>query len=153
MAPTLKDVFVTALCTRESYNNWRRRDILSKEDTLSRRSALEVTFLSALVSAGLDPQEAKPEVERWLREEAKHELAPGWIGNPRTRRGRGIGKFADATFSRLASETSLADEDAPAGWHGDAVKEVMPAAVLVFIDRAALVRRVDALFSKSGRKG
>lgn len=162
MAPTLTDVLTIAECSRDDFNNWKRRGAFTTtlpeatpgvSQELSRKTALELAFLSALAAAGFEPMEVRRETARWLKEESAGTLAPAWAANPNSRRrgkpavqlGMGFGDFATANVDGLS--VMLADEieggyrDGPKGEH-------RPATVLVLIDRAEIVRRIDELYGR-----
>jgi hypothetical protein len=163
MPPTLAQIIELAGCTRDDFNNWKRRKVLITKMPkshqgipleLGKRNALEVAFMAALTSVGFDPYASMPEVARWLNEIGGDKFASLWVANPRAAKppgsplGRGFGN-PKTSFDHLKLESGLADEDSPAGWHGDSVVEPKPATTLVMIDRAEIVRRIDALFAEA----
>ncbi|MCW5704104.1 MAG: hypothetical protein KIT82_16160 [Bradyrhizobium sp.] len=155
MPPTLSEVLSVVECTRDDFNNWKRREILGTRlpnsrsgvaQEISRKTALEMAFLSALISGGFDTATASIQTAKWLREEATGKLTPAWAGNPRNKQSIEFGGFDKQTCEGLAA--ALADQ-IEAGYVGaEKTGEFMPATMLVVIDRAAIVRRVDRLYSE-----
>jgi hypothetical protein len=159
MAPTLSEVLSVVECTRDDFNNWKRRDILATRlpnsragvaQEISRKTALEMAFLSALISGGFDTASAAAEVAKWLREEASGKLAAGWAGNPRRpgadNLGLAFGGLEKLTFFDLAA--ALSDDDDTGYVGGSRGGEFAPATMLVIIDRAEIVKRVDHLYAE-----
>ena len=165
MSPTLSEVLPIAKCSRDDFQNWRRRDGFSTElpptkagvaQELTRENALELSFVSVLTSAGYEPAEAKREAARWVKEEAQGTLAQAWATNPLSARrlpGRiaGVRKAADRRSLSADAINSLwidLPDQIESGWVGEADKnEAQRATALVLIDRAEIVRRVDQLFA------
>lgn len=158
MAPKLSEVLSVVECSRDDFNNWKRRDILTTRlpnsragvaQEISRKTALELAFLSALTSGGFDTATAVIETAKWLSEEASGKLAPRWAGNPRHPGGNTLGfsfeVLDDKALSNLAVNLS---DDIEGGYAGERSGKFIPATTLVIIDRSAIVRRVDRLYSE-----
>lgn len=159
MAPTLSEVLSVVECTRDDFNNWKRRDILSTRlpnsragvaQEVSRKTALELAFLSALTSGGFDIATAVIETANWLREETAGKLAPRWAGNPRHPGGNTIGFSFEVLNDRALSNLAVAlSDDEPVGYSGEAkVGKSVPATMLVIIDRGEIVRKIDQLYTE-----
>jgi hypothetical protein len=153
--PTLTELLKHTGATRADYNNWTRQDFLKLDAKVHRRAALldrpaalEFAFFAALRRA-FAPAAAALEVARWMKDEKnKGKFARYWIGNPAQDRpltsplGMTLGSIKSVTD--LAYHSDLADA-IRGGWGGSPEPEIIPAATLVIIDRAAIVERVDAL--------
>jgi DNA-binding transcriptional ArsR family regulator len=168
MLATLTQVLGIANWSRDDFNNWKRRADFWTDmppttpgvaQELSRENALEVAFLAAVAEVGADPYYGtRLEVLRWLREEKSGKLTPAWAANPQAARakalkggqpiGQGFRNFAEANVGKLA--LNLRDEPTQIPRQGKAGHETKPATVLVLIDRAEIVRRIDTLFEKGG---
>lgn len=166
MTATLTQVLSIANWSRDDFNNWKRRAgfwTYMPETTpgvaqeLSRESALEIAFLAAVAEVGANPYYGtRLEVKRWLLEEKSGKFPPAWAANPQAARvkalkggqpiGQGFRNFAEANVGKLA--LTLPDEPAWLPTQGKAVRESKPATVLVLVNRAEIVRRIDELFEK-----
>src|SRR5690349_1061069 len=89
---TLPEVLTIVQCTRDDFNNWHRRGILSTKfpkatagipRVVTRENALELAFLAALVKCGIEPLAASHEVQRWLYAERRSRVSRYWATNPR----------------------------------------------------------------------
>jgi hypothetical protein len=163
-------VLPLAACTRDDFNNWRRRGIYRSSlpetrkgvpQELGRNNALELAFLAAIIRAGFDPLDAKIEVSRWIKELSAGKLAPAWVANPRRKRtstaaalGLGFGTFNETNIYAVAGISGLNDAGPgdESGWNDEAPKQVPPAAVLVFVNRAEIIRRIDNLFTADAKE-
>jgi hypothetical protein len=163
MAVTLTQVLRVAKWSRDDFNNWKRRVGFSTKmqetspgvaQELSRQNALEVAFLAAISNTGAAPYNSKLRVEQWLREEKRGKLPEGWAANPQSLEalaayGVPIRNFAKADAGKLALNLPDAQPNRPK--LPNSMYESKPATVLVLIDLAEIVRRIDALFEKTER--
>lgn len=130
---TLSEVLETAGCSRDDFNNWRRRDVLKttfRETTpgvplvLSKANALEVSFVAAFVRAGASPTSAAA-YARPLLEHCRQGILRRWLIFP-----------GGDLSSAKASDLPKIDE----------LQRDFGATALTFICVEELVRKVDAIF-------
>lgn len=105
----------------------------------SRANVLEISFRVALMRGGVSAAEAAALAAEWVAKESAGKLAAYWAANPRDVFGHGL---RGCTLDFSAGETTAADlaallPDSP-------MDQSEPAATLVVINRAEIVRRVDA---------
>jgi hypothetical protein len=159
MAVTLTQALDVAYWTRDDFNNWKRRVGFSTRmpetspgvtQMLSRDNVLEIALLAAASEFRVEPAYAKYRVEHWLREEKRGTLPAAFAVNPQSLEayaayGLPVRSFAKAEVGKLALK--LPDIQ-PKHEQRFKKREPRPATVLMLIDLAEIVRRVDALFEK-----
>jgi hypothetical protein len=161
--PTLNEVITLARCSRDEFNNWRRGHHLSWVGQTSQgipidmpqKAALALAFLAPLVRVGVPPSIASGFVRDWVKSEENDKLERYWRVNPssdRWRRGDFSGHTSsrDFSFEGVRDEPALLDQTDGAEWTSEVGEDRdLSATVLVTIDRAEIVSRVDTLFGRS----
>jgi hypothetical protein len=164
MASTLQEIADAAATSYDFINNLIRRKLLSTRlgeagpgvaRAFTRKNALEIAFIAALVDIGRAPTEAAIIAADWLAKEARGQLAPWWVENSANGKGTFLSTAAETiTVAGLAREIFIADDagegvlvsdDDP----GDGPAEVKPATRIGVIHVAAIIDRIDALFDKA----
>lgn len=163
MAPTLSEVLAASNITRDSFNGWKRRNLLrvalpetvpGVARSMTRDAALEVVFMSALTRAGFEPSDASVIANDWLR---AAQLGSVYLFNPTTGKGlllpeSVLSEPTDTLMTMLnLSDTTegriIADDEPLFDPERDAPE---PATSLNIIYVAEIVRRIDALFADKG---
>lgn len=110
---------------------------------LSRENALEICFLASLHRVGFKSAEAAPEVRKWIRDERVGKLLPLWAANPT------LPKYSADGFGTAFSKRNVGLRDFKMNKtsHCD-----HPVTCVVFINRAEIVGKIDALFKKAVSK-
>jgi hypothetical protein len=164
MPPILSEVLAASNTTRDSFNGWKKRNLLREEvpetrpgvaRQMTRGAALEVAFMSALTRAGFEPADASVVASEWLNADRAGTLGAVFLLNTTTGTGRLLPEYilnepADALLTVLDLSDTTEGRIIPDGEplydrDRDAPK---PATGLNIIYVAEIVRRIDALFSE-----
>ena len=107
--------------------------------TFSRENGLEVAFIVALGRVGIPSVLARHFAYAWVEKDRVEQLAPYWAWNPRT------DASADPELSQLEFSQDIPFVDLAFMLADSGPSETaLPAASLVAIDRAEIVRRIAA---------